>query len=60
MGKKAQELESLVSSNHYKFMVSHPASAAYAKQKRWDCEDVFNKINKIIVANNGPEFKINW
>lgn len=60
MGKKAQELESLVSSNHYKFEITHPASAAYQKLDKWDCEDVFNKANKILEANNGPEFKIYW
>jgi uracil-DNA glycosylase len=60
LGKKAQELEPLVGSNHYKFMRSHPASAAYAKQKQWDCGDIFNKVNNIIAANNGPEFKISW
>lgn len=60
MGKKAQELEPLVSSNHYKFMVSHPASAAYAQKKQWDCNDVFNKINTVLRDNNGPEFQIKW
>lgn len=60
MGKKAQELESLVASNHYKFEVSHPASAAYQKASKWECEDVFNKINTILEQNNGPEFKIQW
>lgn len=60
MGKKAQELESLVSSNHYKFMISHPASAAYQKASKWECDDVFNKINNILEQNNGPEFKIQW
>jgi uracil-DNA glycosylase len=60
MGKKAQELESLVSSNHYKFEISHPASAAYQKASKWECEDVFNKTNKILEANNGSSFKIQW
>lgn len=60
MGKKAQELENLVASNHYKFMVSHPASAAYQKASKWECDDVFNKINNILEANNGQEYKIKW
>lgn len=60
MGKKAQELESLVSSNHYKFEISHPASAAYQKASKWDCDDVFNKINNILEANNGSQYKIQW
>lgn len=60
MGKKAQELENLVSSNHYKFEISHPASAAYQQLSNWDCEDVFNKTNKILEANNGQNFKIQW
>lgn len=60
MGKQAEELESLVSSNHYKFKVSHPASAAYQHAKEWDSQDVFVKINDILKANNGPESIIKW
>jgi uracil-DNA glycosylase len=59
LGAKAQELEAVLGQNHYILKASHPASAVYSGHK-WDCKDVFNKTNEIIVANNGPEFKINW
>ena len=59
MGKQAQELESMIGEHHHIIKVSHPASAAYTKTV-WDCNDMFNKINKIINGQNGPEFKINW
>jgi uracil-DNA glycosylase len=59
LGAKAQELESVLGQNHYILKASHPASAVYSGGT-WDCNDVFNKTNEIIVANNGPLFKINW
>ena len=59
LGAKAQELEAVLGANHYILKASHPASAVYSGHK-WDCKDVFNKTNEIIVANNGPQFKINW
>jgi uracil DNA glycosylase len=59
LGAKAQELESVLGQNHYILKASHPASAAYSGGT-WDCNDVFNKTNEIIVANNGPLFKIKW
>ena len=59
MGKQAQELEDMIGPHHIVKKISHPASAAYTKTV-WDCQDVFNEINKIINGQNGPEFKINW
>lgn len=59
LGAKAQELESSISQSHYILKASHPASAAYSKTD-WDCNDLFNEANRIIVQNNGPLFKIEW
>jgi len=59
LGAKAQELESLIGNNHYVLKASHPASAAYNGGK-WDCNDVFNKVNEIIEKNNGKDYKIEW
>lgn len=59
LGQKAQELESSISQSHYILKASHPASAAYSKTD-WDCNDLFNEANRIIVANNGPQYKIEW
>lgn len=59
MGKQAQELEGLIGEQHHIIKVSHPASAAYTKTT-WECNDMFNVINKIITESNGKEFKIQW
>jgi uracil-DNA glycosylase len=59
MGSKAQELESLIGQQHYIIKTTHPAHASYTKQP-WDCNDMFNEINRIINGQNGPQFKINW
>lgn len=57
MGKKAEEWSELINDNNHKFVVKHPASAAYSGGK-WDCDDVFNKINEIVKSTNGN--KIIW
>ena len=57
-GKKAEEWRDSVSDNNYKLIVSHPASAVYNKQQRWECNDVFNHTNKIMHNLYGE--KITW
>ena len=59
MGKQAQELEGLIGEHHYIIKTTHPAYASYTKQL-WECENLFNEINRIIKGQNGPEFLINW
>jgi uracil-DNA glycosylase len=59
LGAKAQELESIIGPNHYILKASHPASAAYTKTT-WDCNNVFERANEIIEANNGKTHTINW
>jgi len=56
MGKKAEEWSELTNDNNYKFVVKHPASAAYSGNK-WDCMDVFNKISKIVYQDTGTIIK---
>ena len=51
MGKQAQEWSEATSDSNYKFMVNHPASAVYVKGSIWDCKDVFNKTNDILLKN---------
>ena len=58
LGKKASEWATSVSDNNYKFVVTHPASAAYLHMDKWDSKDLFNSINKILYKNNGQ--KIIW
>jgi uracil-DNA glycosylase len=57
-GKKAQELEDLLDDSQVILRASHPASAAYAKEKQWDCNDIFNKINEKLEDNDYT--KILW
>jgi predicted peptidase len=47
-----------VNENNYKFYVSHPASAAYAGDKSWDSQNVFNEVNKLIEKIHNT--KITW
>jgi len=58
MGKQAQSYESLIGDHHHVFKSTHPAYAAYMKQSKWDCNDIFNKINQQL-ADNKKE-KIRW
>ena len=58
MGRKAEDWRDSVSDNNYKLIVSHPASAAYTKQQKWECNDVFNHTNKIMHNLYGE--KITW
>ena len=48
MGKKAQEWADLTGDNNHKFFVSHPASAAYTKQKHWNSDNVFLKTQVLV------------
>jgi uracil-DNA glycosylase len=52
MGKKAEEWSELTTNTEYKFMVKHPASAAYNGSK-WDSDNVFNKISSIVTNTTG-------
>ena len=58
LGKKAQEFADLIPDNNYKIMVSHPASAAYNGDAEWDCNDMWNKINKYLEQDEKP--RISW
>jgi len=58
MGKKAEEWADCVNDNNYKFFCSHPASAAYNKEEKWDCNDVFNKTSEVLKKNYN--FEIEW
>jgi uracil-DNA glycosylase len=57
MGKKAQEYMDLIPDNNCKIAVTHPASAAYSGTL-WNCEDLFNKVNQCLEAQQKP--KIIW
>lgn len=48
MGKQAKEWSEAVNDNNYKFFVTHPASAAYNQQERWDSDNVFVKVNEVV------------
>ena len=48
IGEKAQQYENLIDnhSNSVILKTSHPAEAEYKKLKEWDCNNIFNNINK--------------
>ena len=58
MGKQAQEWSEAVNDNNYKFFVSHPASAAYNKQERWNSDNLFVKVNEVVERQFNA--KITW
>lgn len=58
LGKKAQELEDLLNDDQIILRASHPASAAYAKEKEWDCNNVFNEVNNQLEKKGST--KILW
>lgn len=47
LGKKAEYWEDFVNDHHYKFIVSHPASAAYTGSV-WETVDTFPEITHLI------------
>ena len=54
MGKKAQELDALISNNHAIMHCSHPASAAYARLHEWNCSNIFNNVNEELKKRGTP------
>ena len=47
----------LIPENNYKIAVTHPAAAGYSGV-RWNCDDLFNKVNKCLEAQS--KSKIIW
>ena len=58
MGKQAQNYEGIIGEQHTVFTCTHPAYAAYQKLKYWDCNDVFNKVNRQLIEYKKE--KIKW
>lgn len=58
MGKKAQEWADFVGDNNHKIFTSHPASAAYNKQKEWNSDNAFLKAQYAVAERTG--FIISW
>lgn len=60
LGAEAQKLEEYIAPfTHYVLKAEHPAYAA-RQSRDWDCNNAFTMANKIIIGNNGIEYKINW
>jgi uracil-DNA glycosylase len=57
LGNKAKVWSKDIPSINYKFFVTHPASASYKKQQRWDTGDMFNKVNTLLQDQYGEEIK---
>jgi uracil-DNA glycosylase len=58
MGKKAQEWAEMISDDNHKIFTSHPASAAYTKQREWDSDNAFLKAQHLVAEGTGHI--INW
>ena len=58
VGSKTQEWTDYINENNYKLICTHPISAAYKGDKKWNCNDVFNKTSKII--KNNYNYDIVW
>jgi uracil-DNA glycosylase len=60
LGGEAKKLERVIAPfTHYVFDAEHPAYAA-RQHRDWNCNNVFNLVNKVLLANNGKEFMIEW
>jgi uracil DNA glycosylase len=57
LGKQAQTFMGGMTENNYKFISTHPASAAYNKQETWDSQDLFKKVSEQLKKNNNLEIK---
>jgi uracil-DNA glycosylase len=57
MGKKSQDWSDMCGENCTKFMVSHPASAAY-NGGQWNSDDVFRKVRDLV--KELYNYTINW
>jgi len=58
LGAKAKVWSKDIPSINYKFFVTHPASASYKKQQRWDTGNLFNKVNELLYEKYNV--KIKW
>jgi uracil-DNA glycosylase len=58
MGKKAQEWADYVSDDNHKIFTSHPASAAYNRQKEWNSDNAFIKAQQFVAEKTN--YIINW
>jgi uracil-DNA glycosylase len=58
LGKKAQDWAEYVGDNNHKVFASHPASAAYNKQREWNSDNAFLKVQNLVAETTG--YNINW
>lgn len=53
LGSKAESFSQFVPDNNIKLFATHPAYASY-KEIKWDCNDIFNKVNELLTKQNKP------
>ena len=58
MGKKAQEWADYVNDDNHKIFTSHPASAAYNRQKEWNSDNAFIKAQQFVAEKTN--YIIKW
>jgi uracil-DNA glycosylase len=49
LGKQAQSFEPLIGEHHVVFKTTHPAYAAYIRAPKWECDDIYNKVNQQLI-----------
>lgn len=60
-GNQSHSLEEFINPlGNYIFKLEHPMAAGHRGDEVWRDNDIFHKINKILVDNNGPDSKIYW
>lgn len=52
LGKKALEWTNHAPEESVKLTALHPASAAYSNAEKWDCNNIFNDVNKYLKDKN--------
>ncbi len=58
MGAKARDWAKSVPQSNYKFITTHPASAAHNNKESWDSGNVFNQVN--VVLKQQHDCEITW
>lgn len=58
LGNYAKAWAKSVNQNNFKIFTTHPASAAYRKGQRWDSNDMFNTVSKLV--KDHYKYDIKW
>jgi uracil-DNA glycosylase len=60
LGNKAKAWENYIDDYNKKLYVSHPASAAYQKERVWNDNNIWDDVNNHVTLMYGEDQKIEW